>query len=117
VPDSHFQCEHRQQAKNCSVTSFIDGLRQEGKLRVGAQAHEGQPRDFSRLPDLYGMYRVFCSLTAGVPHVSQQTFVERMDGLTERFGFRLLEEETGTSFKYLTVADDKTASPRLRAIA
>jgi len=88
-PASHRECAERVAERNNNVRLFLVGLQQQGRIRLGEQAHKGQNVSSTSVSDLYNVYRAFCFGSGGVSPVAQQSFTDRLEELQGRFGFAL----------------------------
>jgi P4 family phage/plasmid primase-like protien len=93
-PQSHKECANEVAERNNNVRSFISGLQQQGRIRLGQQAHKGQSVTSTQASDLYNVYRSFCFASGGVSPVGLGAFISRLEEVQGRYGFEFKKVTT-----------------------
>lgn len=94
-PSSHKDCLNRVAERNNSVRFFIAGLLQQGRVRLGQEAHQGLSVNMMPVNDLWPVYQSFCRTGAGVPLAHVGSFFDRLEELQTVFGFKCQRVRSG----------------------
>jgi putative DNA primase/helicase len=107
IPPSAKKREAQMEEANNNVRLFLSATMQEGRMRLGEQAHKGLKVTSTPLFDLYRVYSLFCRGGIGATPVGVATFKQRLDELQEPMDFKLETINRIDMCQWLTVCEPK----------